>query len=164
MGGLDSLVKLVRMPNDLAPAPGPLLEATAVAARLRMAMMRMVRRLKRQTAGEHSVSAISALASLKRLGAITLGELAEAEGVSRPSMTVLVRTLLAEGMVSKETDPSDGRLVRVRLTASANRVLEASRTRRTAYLAQRLRRLEAGELATLEKAATILERLLEEGP
>jgi DNA-binding MarR family transcriptional regulator len=129
-----------------------------------MAMMRMVRRVKKQTGGEHTVSAISALASLRRLGAITLGELAEAEGVSRPSMTVLVGTLLAKGLVSKEPDASDGRLVRVRTTPAGMEALDESATRRTAYLAMRLGRLDEAELKTLDDAAAILDRLLMEAP
>lgn len=153
-----SLGNLVRMTNDLG------LDATAVASRLRMAMMRMVRRIKKQTDGEQSVSAISALASLKRLGAITVGELADAEGVSRPSMTVLVSSLLEKGLVSKEPDSSDGRLVRVLTTPHGMAALDESRTRRTAYLAMRLRGLEPSELRTLDEAAVILERMLEDAP
>lgn len=146
------------MPNDIA------LDPATVAANLRMAMMRMVRRVKRQTDGEHSVSEISALASLTRLGNITVGELAESEGVSRPSMTVLVGSLLEQGLVSKEADASDGRLVRVRVTPAGNRVLAESRTRRNAYLARVLRGLPAADLTTLEEAAEILDGILKEAP
>jgi DNA-binding MarR family transcriptional regulator len=146
------------MPNDLK------LDAPTVASRLRMAMMRIVRQIRKQTDGEQSVSAIAALASLKRLGAITVGELADAEGVSRPSMTVLVGSLLDQGLVSKEADASDGRLVRVRTTAAGTKALDESRTRRTAYLAKRLRGLEQAELKTLDDASGILERLLEKSP
>lgn len=146
------------MPNDIT------LDPAVVAANLRMAMMRMVRRVKKQTDGERTVSEISALASLTRLGAITVGELADAEGVSRPSMTVLVTSLLDQGLVGKESDATDRRLVRVRLTPAGNRALAESRTRRNAYLAKRLRGLEAAELRTLEDATAILDRLLKETP
>ena len=146
------------MPNDIA------LDPATVAANLRMAMMRMVRRIKKQTDGEHSVSEISALASLTRLGIITVGELAESEGVSRPSMTVMVGNLMEQGLVSKEADASDRRLVRVRVTSAGDRVLAASRTRRNAYLAKRLRSLPAAELRTLEVAAEILDRIVKEAP
>ena len=146
------------MPNDIA------LDPATVAANLRMAMMRMVRRIKKQTDGEHSVSEISALASLTRLGIITVGELAESEGVSRPSMTVMVGNLMEQGLVSKEADASDRRLVRVRVTPAGDRVLAASRTRRNAYLAKRLRSLSADELTTLEVAAEILDRMVKEAP
>lgn len=155
---VKSLGNIVRMPNDLSLAPA------GVAAHLRMAMMRMVRRVKKQTDGEHSASEISALASLKRFGAITVGELADAEGVSRPSMTVLVTSLLEQGLVGKEPDANDRRLVRVRLTAPGNRALAESRTRRNAYLAKRLQSLDAADLQTLEDASAIIDRLLEETP
>jgi DNA-binding MarR family transcriptional regulator len=136
---------------------------TEVAGNLRVALMRTVRRLKRETDGEHSVSVIAALASVNSRGPLTLGELADAEGVSRPSMTVLAGSLLEQNLVARELDASDGRLVRVRITQAGKRALERSRTRRNAYLAKRLGVLTAAELRTLDDAATILLRLVEEG-
>lgn len=136
---------------------------TEVAGKLRVALMRAVRRLKRETDGEHSVSVIAALGSLNSRGPLTLGDLAEAEGVSRPSMTVLAGNLLDQRLIAKESDPSDGRLVRVHVTPAGQRVLERSRTRRNAYLAKRLRRLTSDELKTLDEAAAILLRLVTDG-
>lgn len=137
--------------------------ADAVAERLRLAMARFTRRIRRQTDGGQSPSAISALATIRRLGSPSLGEVAEAEGVSRPSLTVQAAALEQQGLIAREPEPSDRRLVRVRLTAKGNRVLQASRTRRNAYLARMLRGLPASELTVLERASEILERLLEEG-
>lgn len=134
-----------------------------MAGKLRVALMRAVRRLKRETDGEHSVSVIAALGSLNSRGPLTLGDLAEAEGVSRPSMTVLAGNLLDQRLIAKESDPSDGRLVRVHVTPAGQRVLERSRTRRNAYLAKRLRRLTSDELKTLDEAAAILLRLVTDG-
>ena len=136
---------------------------TEVAGKLRVALMRMVRRLKRETDGEHSVSVIAALGSLNSHGPLTLGELAEAEGVSRPSMTVLAASLLDQNLIAKKPDPTDGRLVRVHINQAGKRVLEQSRTRRNAYLAKRLAALSGDELRTLDEAATILLRLVEKG-
>lgn len=148
------------MPNQLAPGTGTPAE---VAGNLRVALMRTVRRLKRETDGEHSVSVVAALASVSKRGPLTLSELAEAEGVSRPSMTVLAANLLEQNLVAREPDHSDGRLVRVRITPEGKRVLERSRTRRTAYLTRRLGALSAEELRTLDQAAAILLRLAEQG-
>jgi DNA-binding MarR family transcriptional regulator len=148
------------MTNQLSPAVSTPAE---VAGNLRVALMRTVRRLKRETDGEHSVSVIAALASVNSRGPITLGELAEAEGVSRPSMTVLAASLLEQNLVAKELDSSDGRLVRVHITQAGKRVLQRSRTRRNAYLTKRLGSLSVDELRTLDEAATILLRLVEEG-
>ena len=148
------------MSNQLSPSTGTPAE---VAGNLRVALMRTVRRLKRETDGEHSVSVVAALASVNSRGPLTLGELAEAEGVSRPSMTVLAANLLEQNLVARELDETDGRLVRVRITPEGKRVLERSRTRRTAYLAKRLGAISAEELRTLDQAATILLRLAEQG-
>ena len=148
------------MPNQLSSSiSGP----AEVAGNLRVALMRTVRRLKRETDGQHSVSVIAALASVNSRGPLTLGELAEAEGVSRPSMTVLAASLIEQNLVARELDASDGRLVRVRITQLGKRVLERSRTRRTAYLAKRLGSLSLEELRIVDQAATILLRLVEEG-
>ncbi|HEX3508784.1 MAG TPA: MarR family transcriptional regulator [Candidatus Dormibacteraeota bacterium] len=148
------------MPNQLVADLGTPAE---VAGNLRVALMRTVRRLKRETDGEHSVSVVAALASVSKRGPLTLSELAEAEGVSRPSMTVLAANLLEQNLVAREPDERDGRLVRVRITPEGKRVLERSRTRRTAYLAKRLGALSAEELRTLDQAAVILLRLAEQG-
>ena len=107
---------------------------------------------------------LPSLGSLNSRGPLTLGELAEAEGVSRPSMTVLAANLLDQNLIAREPDPSDGRLVRVHITHAGKGVLERSRTRRNAYLAKRLGALGSDELRILDVAATILMRLVEDGP
>lgn len=129
---------------------------------LRVALMRIVRRLKRETDGEHSISNIAALGSLNSRGPLTLSEWAEVEGVSRPSMTVMAGHLLDQQLIAREADPSDGRLVRVHITFNGKRVIERSRTRRNAYLSKRLQALGTDELKILEQAAAILLRLVDE--
>src|SRR5487761_318488 len=148
------------MPNQFSD----IASSAEVAGNLRVALMRTVRRLRRETDGEHSVSVVAALGSLNSRGPFTLSEWAEAEGVSRPSMTVMAGNLLNQNLIAKEPDPDDGRLVRVHVTNAGKRVLEQSRTRRNAYLAKRLGTLTSAELRTLDEAATILLRLVEERP
>ena len=146
------------MPNQIASP----IDVAEVAARLRIAMARMSRRLRRETDGEHSASAISALATVSRLGVVSLGELAEAEGISRPSMTVLAASLESQRLLVREPEAGDRRLVRVRIAPAGKQALARSRTRRNAYFAKRLRRLGENELRILEGASGILEQLLEE--
>ena len=148
------------MANQFAP---PVASPTEVAGNLRVALMRTVRRLRKETDGEHSVSVIAALGSLNSHGPLTLSELAEAEGMSRPSVTVLAAALLDQGLIAKEADPNDRRVVRIHLTPSGKRALDQSRTRRNAFLARRLGSLGADDLRTLDRAATILLRLVEAG-
>lgn len=147
------------MTNDLAGT----LDTAEVAARLRIAMARLNRVLRRQNEPGHSPAALSALASVSRLGPLTLGELAEAEAVSPPTITVLAGRLEEQGLIARELDPGDRRLVRVSLTAEGRLALSRSRSRRNAYLAQRLKGLSAEELDKLAGAAALLERILEQG-
>lgn len=125
-------------------------------------MARLVRRIKRETAGAESPSSISALAAINRLGAPTVGELADFEGVSRPSASAQADLLEGRGLIRRAAGDLDRRLVRLRLTTAGERVLAQSRNERNAWLARRLRRLPDGDLVVLEKAAEVLERLEEE--
>lgn len=125
-------------------------------------MARLVRRIKRETAGAESPSSISALAAVNRLGAPTVGELADFEGVSRPSASAQADLLEGRGLVRRAAGDLDRRLVRLRLTPAGQRVLAQSRNERNAWLARRLRRLPDDDLLVLEKAAEVLERLEEE--
>jgi DNA-binding MarR family transcriptional regulator len=124
-------------------------------------MTRLVRKIKRETGGAESPAAISALAAISRLSNPTLRELAEAEGITSPSASSQVDALEGKGLVVRRVDRLDRRVVHLQLTPAGERLLNRSRTERTAWLARRLRRLSPDELRTLEEAAEILERLEE---
>jgi DNA-binding MarR family transcriptional regulator len=143
------------------PISDALLDDTDLAARLRLAVTRLARRLRQQAAGEATPSQLSALASVDRLGPITLGELAAVERVRPPSMTRIVSGLEEAGFVSRQVDPKDRRIARVEATVAGQRFLERSRSRKNAYLAARVRTLDPDDRAVLARAATLLERLLE---
>jgi len=64
--------------------------------------------------------------------------------------------------VQRTADPADRRSSVVAVTADGRALLEDLRTRKDLYLARRLEGLDAEELATLERAADILERVLAE--
>jgi DNA-binding MarR family transcriptional regulator len=132
-----------------------------LAARLRLAVMRLARRLRQQTVGDLSPTLISALATVERHGPLTLGRLAELEGVKRPSVTRIVAGLEEGGLVRSEVGADDRRVRRVSVTPAGRRLLQRSRTRKTAYLARHLRELSREETAALAAAADALERLLE---
>jgi len=78
------------------------------------------------------------LACLERRGPLTLGELAALEHVKPPSVTRMVAGLESHRLVHRESDPDDGRVSLVSVTAAGSRTLQRSRTRKTAYLAKRL--------------------------
>jgi len=134
-----------------------------LAARLRLAIARTARRLRQETGSELSPSLSSALATVERHGPLTPSELAERERVQRPTATRLVARLEEDGLVTRTADPSDGRSFLVAVTGEGRALLARMRRRKDAYLAERLKRLDPSERATLAEAAAILERLLEEG-
>ena len=132
-----------------------------VAARLRLSVTRLARRLRQKSDVEATASQISALATIERLGPLTIGELSAAERVQPPSMTRIVAGLEELDLIQRETDERDRRVARVRVTSLGQRLLERSRSKKDAYLAARLGSLSIEERATLAHAADILERLLE---
>jgi DNA-binding MarR family transcriptional regulator len=77
-------------------------------------------------------------------------------------MTKIVSGLEAHGFVIREADPNDRRIARVRVSDEGRRFVARSRTRKNAYLAERLRKFDADERALLEQALPLLERLVDE--
>ena len=144
------------------PGSGPPGSDAEMAARLRLAILRLSRRLRQQVAGGVTSSQVSALATVERLGTPTLGELASSEQVQPPSMTKIVVGLEAAGLVARQEDDADGRIVRVQLTAEGRRTLQRSRSLRNAYLVRRLRGLSTDERAALEDVVRLLEHLVEQ--
>jgi DNA-binding MarR family transcriptional regulator len=134
-------------------------DATELAARLRLGVTRLARRLRQEAEAGVSPSMLSALSSAERRGSLTMRDLCHAEQVQPPTMTRIVAALVEAGLVVREPDPIDGRVAWVKVTPDGRRLLERSRRRKEAYLAKALRSLEPEELRTLEAAAEILERL-----
>jgi DNA-binding MarR family transcriptional regulator len=136
---------------------------TEIASRLRLAITRTARGMRQDAGGDLSPSATSALATIERHGPLTPSELAEIERVKRPTATRILRGLEQEELIARTPDPEDGRSALVVATLEGTSRLRRMRGRKNAYLARRMRGLEPEELRTLDRAARILERLLEEG-
>jgi len=134
---------------------------TQLAARLRLAVMRLARVLRQKAQDQITPSQFSALVSVERDGPVTLGELAALENVQPPTMTRIVAALEEQGLVAREADPADRRVSRLDITTAGRKLLEKNRSRKTAYLASRLRGLSGEELEVLELAAALLERMTE---
>jgi DNA-binding MarR family transcriptional regulator len=137
---------------------------TASAARLRLAIVRTARRLRQEAAGagaELTPTSASALATVERHGPLTPSELAEIERVRRPTATRTLRVLVDAGLVERTPDPADGRSALVSVNGAGRERLRRLRGRKNAYLARRMRDLPAADVATLERAAEILEGIQE---
>jgi DNA-binding MarR family transcriptional regulator len=149
-----------------APAPSTT-DAAALGAHLRLAIARLSRRIRQQatiTGDELTVSSQGALATIERLGPITLGELAAVEQVRPPSMTRIVARLEEYGYVTRVVDPTDRRVARAEITPDGRALLARSRTHKDAYLAQRVALLTDDERTTLARALPLLERLQDDMP
>lgn len=149
----------------VAPGAEAAPEVAETAARLRMAIVRTARRLRQEAAaanGGLTPTATAALASIERYGPLTPSELAEIERVKRPTITRILACLEDQGLVVRTPDPADRRSSLVSVNGAGRERLRRLRRRKNAYLARRMRDLPAADLAALERAAEILERMRED--
>jgi DNA-binding MarR family transcriptional regulator len=128
-----------------------------------LAIARTARRLRQEAGADLSPSMASALASIERHGPLTPSELANRERIQRPTATRVLARLEEDGMVLRTADPRDGRSCLIAVSPAGQARLEESRTRKDAYLARRLTALSSEDRQVLDRAAGILERVLEEG-
>ena len=123
--------------------------------------MRLARRL-RQMQDESlglNPNQLSAMAVLLNSGDQLMGELAAQERVQPPSMTRIVNSLEARGLVMRRPDPRDHRQCLVSLTESGRQVLLANRRRRDQWLAVRIAGLDPAEREVLRRAVAVLEKV-----
>jgi DNA-binding MarR family transcriptional regulator len=132
-----------------------------LASSLRISVMRLSRRLRNERDASYDLTAtqLAVLGTLWRLGPLSIGDLAAAEKVQPPSMTRTVTCLCDRGLLRRDADAGDKRLVVVSLTEAADSVLAESRRRKEAWLNQRLHELTPAQRKILRDAAPILERL-----
>ncbi len=145
-----------------APAPAPAaIDVAALASQLRLGVTRLARKLRREGTTGVTPTQLSALATLEHHGRMTAGVLAAHEQVRKPTVTRLIAGLSDAGLITRTADSLDGRVAWVAVTSVGKRLLQRHRHLSNEYLAARMRRLDPGDLATLERAAVILERLTE---
>ena len=134
---------------------------TELAARLRLAVGRLARQLRRRSSAGLTLSQLSALASVERLEPVRLGDLAAREGVAAPSMTRIAAGMVEAGLCERRESPEDARSSLLSTTAAGRRALRSVRAERTELLVTRLEALSPSERATLADAVRLLEALVE---
>jgi len=151
-------------PNRARPADDATAgdEAERTADRLHSAAIHLLRRLRREDARWGlSAPRLSVLSVLVFGGReLTLGELAAIEQVKPPTMTRLVSALEAQGLLTREADPDDGRVIRIRATAKGRTLLARGRAARVEALASELRALAPSDRQALSDAVTVLEGVI----
>lgn len=131
-----------------------------VAPDLRIAVMRLARRLRTERSSDSMTpSQMAVLGTLLREGAMCTADLAAAERVQPPSMTRILSSLQDAGMVTRTPHPTDRRQVLYDTTPAARRMVLQDREARDHWLSQRLSVLAPQDRETLERAIPILESL-----
>ncbi|MEO7070166.1 MAG: MarR family transcriptional regulator [Nostocoides sp.] len=131
---------------------------SVVAGDLRLACMRISRRIRFESTDSIAPHQFSVLARLQEKPR-TPRELADIEKVSGPSMTRTTSGLVDLGHIARADDPTDGRSVILSITPHGIRTLKAVRRQRDAWMTERLRALTPAEQQTLAEATEILQRV-----
>lgn len=128
----------------------------------RLANGRLARRLRQQRAeDELTPGQFSALCTLDIHGPLTLGELSEHERVTPPSMNRTVNALVTAGLARREGSADDGRKVRLTPSEQGSAVVEQTRERRDAWIAQRVMKLTPEQQQVLAEATIIMRELVD---
>jgi DNA-binding MarR family transcriptional regulator len=135
--------------------------ARAIADRLHSAAIHLLRRLRvEDKALGLTGPRASALSVIVFRGPLTMGALAEAEQVRRPTITRLIDGLERRGLVRRVTDPADGRVQLVEATAAGKRLLQKGRARRVERLMRGVTQLSQDDQQVLARAADLMEESL----
>lgn len=145
-----------------APPASAALDPVAVANHLRPVLLHINRHLRREL---HALgvgsSQVALLAAIHGTPGIGVADLAAREGTSAPSISNHIDKLEGSGLVTRTRAATDRRRVGLTCTAEGQRVLRAVRSRRTAWLAARLRDLPPEQLVAIEAAIDGLRALVE---
>lgn len=142
--------------------PHDLLHDTATG--LRLATFRLARRLRRERAGDNiSDAQFAVLACLRMNGRLAIGELAQRERVSAPTMSNTVDGLAEAGLVVRVRDGDDRRRVYIEITDPGTEIVSATVQKRDAALAEALAEFDFSddELRTLRDAASLMRKVAE---
>ena len=128
---------------------------------LRPTIARLARRLRQQDQTGLGPTMTATLASIAKLDGPTHGELASIEQVAPPTITAVVDKLEKLGLVTRQPDATDRRVMRVRATPTGIDQLDEVRNRRTSWLASQLSALTDDERRRLADAADVLAKLVD---
>jgi DNA-binding MarR family transcriptional regulator len=156
-GQADPADRAVTVTTDVGP---PSIDVT----RLRVAIARVSRSLRRHELAGLTPTQLSALATVEQAGPLRLGDLAAAEKIAPSTLTRLVTVLEERGYVARQPVPGDARASTLLVTPEGHAILERIRRESTILLADNLRTLSPDELTALAAALPALERIANPSP
>jgi DNA-binding MarR family transcriptional regulator len=151
------------MPDSGAAGSAGELDPVIDVTRLRVALARLSRRLRRHQLAGLTPTQLAALATVEHSGPIRLGDLAAIEGIAPSTLTRLISALEDSGYVKRCADPTDARASTLAITPRGHEVLEQIRTETTLELARSLGQLSPAQRSALAAALPVLEQLAETG-
>ena len=138
-------------------------DPTLLANRLRPVLLQLNRQLRREI---HSLGVtggqVSLLVQIKYRPGIGIRELAALERMSVPGMSKFISRLEEADLVQRAEVEGDHRRVGLTLTPAGQKVLRSVKSKRTAWLAARLRDLDPEQLEAIDAAIEPLTHLLAE--
>ena len=124
-----------------------------------LALYHLIRRASHPVKrGEITTEQYWLLLRLRRSGPMSIGQLADALGITGSSVTTSSKRLERAGLVQRERQSDDERMVLVALTPQGQQKIEAWQQERRAFLSHLLAPLTSQEQDTL---SALLERVLE---
>jgi len=151
---------MVNLVNEMLASS---IDTTTLANRLRPVLLKLNRELRREV---HSLGVtggqVALLVQVKYAPGIGVRELAARERMSVPGMSKFVARLEEAGLIERHEVGGDKRRVGLHVTSAGHRVLRSVKSKRTAWLASRLRALDDEQLEALDAAVEPLMFLLEE--
>src|SRR4051794_25024061 len=136
-------------------------DLTVLAEALRAPLLRVSRKLRQeaQKAGLSTQDALI-LGYIRKHPGVGVSELADADQISRPTMSAHVKRLEAAGWLTRSDDAADRRRSGLAVTPAGGRKLDAIQRLRNDWLSARLARLTDAERDKLAAAAAPLLRLV----
>lgn len=129
--------------------------------RLRVAVLRLARRIRTRSSGTITPSQLFTLGTIIRHERVTIGQIAELEHVRPPSASKIVTALEAEGLVERSVSPSDRRCTHIVATPAGHAHLDEVRAAGRGWISEQLAALAPDDIASIEQALPALERLLQ---
>lgn len=147
-------------PTGTAAIPAAACRPQALAADLRVDLVRAVRRIRQERSSEEITDGqYAVLAALSNRGPMTPTALADDQRVQPPHITRVINALVTAGLARRDEHATDRRQVVVSITDAGLLEVKETRRRRNEWLAGRLGHLDAADRAVLAQAVVLLRKL-----
>ncbi len=143
----------------LATPDSPRIQENSVAVTLRVAVARIYRALRFSASSQITPSQASVLFRIEQSGPLRMGVLARQERITPASLSKVVDSLDALGLVEREPDPLDGRGTLLSVSATGRRLIREQRAASTQALEEALSKLALADQRVLDRSLPALERL-----